>query len=347
MAEDARAPLGRPLRYAVVPLLGDRVAGVPRVTGPVLIAPDATGLSAAPVPDGVRLRWQPHPAATAVRVRRSHDGAPFTVVPGERDRLLDVPLPLGTYTYEVCCGYPGGGPDGGISWSPGARLTTRVEEWPTPVTDLAARRAGDRVRLTWTAPERGGSTVVPWPAGPVARGADVSARFGALATTAPGTDGGPLHRDLVAPPGRRLRMTAVSALGDRAVAGPSVIVEHPCSVDDLTVYRTGAGLAEARFRWPEPAVLALVTWDDGTRRDEVRVPRSRHRAAGGTVTFAVPPTACAVTVAPLPRPDAVAVPAAPAHAALPPAPPPARPSTAWWPPRWWRRRWLRRRGVHA
>ncbi|MFD9905248.1 hypothetical protein [Streptomyces sp. NPDC059063] len=347
-AEDAQAPLGRALRYAVLPLVGPRVAGVPRVTGPVLIAPDATDLTAVSVPDGVRLRWRPHPAATAVRVLRSAGGAPHTVVPCERDRLLDVPLPLGTYAYEVNCGYPGGGPDGGVVWSPGVRVTARSEEWPAPVTDLTARRDGDRVHLAWRAPERGGSSVVPWPAGPVAAGSDVSAQVGSLAAAHAANGAAPLRAELLAPPGQRLRMTAVSALGDRVVAGPSVVVEHPVGVTDLRVRRAGAGLADVSFGWPEPAVLTLVVWDDGVRRGEVHVPRSRHRAAGGTVTVAVPETACTVTVTPLARPDAVAVPAAPAHAVLPPAPPPARPTAGPWPSaaRWqgWQRwqRWRRR-----
>ncbi|MEV0438360.1 hypothetical protein AB0I46_05375 [Streptomyces spectabilis] len=341
-AADARAPLGRALRYAVVPLRGGRVAGVPLVTAPVLIAPDATGLTAVPVPDGVRLRWHPHPAATAVRVRRSTDGgAPHTVRTNEPDRLLDVPLPVGTHVYEVACGYPGGGPDGGTAWSPGARVTARVEEWPAPVAELTAHRAGDRVRLAWSPPERGESTLVAWTAGPVAPGADVSARFTALGR-------GPLparELEVTTEPGRRLRLTAVSALGERAVAGPSVVVEHPRPVGEVTVRRTGAGRAEVRFRWPEPAVLARVAWDDGVRGEERSVARSTHRAAGGRVTVDVPDTACAVTVTPLPRPDAVAVPAAPGRADLPAAPPPPPPAPPA-PVPWWRR-WLRRRTAGA
>ncbi|MFI8930178.1 hypothetical protein ACIG3E_21145 [Streptomyces sp. NPDC053474] len=335
-AEDARAPLGRALRYAVVPLRGGRVIGVPLVTAPVLIAPDASDLTAVLVPDGVRLHWRPHPAATAVRVRRSADGAPPTVVASGPDRLLDVSLPVGTYAYEVSCGYPGGGPGGGTAWSPGARVTVRVEEWPAPVTELTAHRAGDRVRLAWSAPERGEGTLVAWPAGPVAPGADVSARYVEL-----GAAPAPARKlEVTAPPGRRLRLTAVSTLGERAVAGPSVVVEHPCPIRDVTVRRIGAGRAEVRFTWPEPAVLARVAWDDGARREERSVARSTHLAAGGKVTLAVPETACTVTVAPLPRPDAVAVPAAPARVTLPAAPPPLPPGPPARRP-WWHR-FLRR-----
>ncbi|QEV20938.1 hypothetical protein [Streptomyces alboniger] len=71
---DTEAPVGRPLRYAVVPLRRDRLAGVPRVTGPVLLTPVVTELRANVVPGGVRLRWRPDPAAAEVRVTRSGFG---------------------------------------------------------------------------------------------------------------------------------------------------------------------------------------------------------------------------------------------------------------------------------
>ena len=109
--------------------------------------------------------------------------------------------------------------------------------------------------------------------------------------------------------------------------------------------RLDAGRAHVRFTWPEPAVLTLIAWDDGVRREELRVPRSAHQVAGGAVTVAVPDTACTVTLVPLPRPDAVALPAAPVHVALPAAtPPPPPPLPARW--SWWRR-WLRRPAARA
>lgn len=366
-AHDPDAPLGRALRYAVLPVRGDRVAGVPRVTAPVLIAPDVSGLTAVPVPGGLRLRWRPHPAATEVRVLRY--GKPDVgaahgplVVPCSADRALDAALDVGTYTYEVSCGYPG--PGGGVAWSSGVRVTARAERWPTPVEELTAERvddAGDRVLLAWHPPERGRSTLLPWPGGPVAPGTDVSERFARIAGgLASGGDAPDLrpeaprphgraapaqHLEVRVPPAGRLRMTAVSVLGERAVAGSSVVIESPQQVRDLMVRRLDSGRAEAWFTWPEPAVLVLVSWHDGTRGDARHVPRSAYQSALGRVELDVPDTACTLTVTPLARPDAVAVPAPPAHADLPALPPPPPPEPPPW--RHWWRRWLRPRAHRA
>ncbi|WJV45519.1 hypothetical protein [Streptomyces flavofungini] len=375
-AHDTAAPLGRALRYAVLPLRGDRVAGVPRVSAPVLVAPDVTQLMTKPVPGGVQVHWRPHPAAVDIEVLR-YDlpdvgaGSGPTVLSCGRRGLVDDALPPGIYTYRVSCGYPG--PGGTVARSPGVHVMARVEAWPTPVRELTAELAGDRVRLAWRAPRRGRSTLVPWPDGPIAPGTDISERFARM--SAPSTPGGatPAHatsahagsasdlpdpwaaeprtgggdgRDLlleVDPPvAGRLRMTAVSVLGDRAVAGPSVVIESPAPIKDLTVVRLGRGRANAVFTWPEPAVLVRVGWQDGTRGDSRRVPRSTHQKASGAVELAVPESACTVTVTPLTRPDAVAVPAPPAYADLPAAHlPPPPPEPAPW-RRWWRR-WLRTR----
>ncbi|MFD9886020.1 hypothetical protein ACFWZT_31700 [Streptomyces alboflavus] len=356
-AHDRAAPLGRVLRYAVLPLRGDRVAGVPRVTAPVLVAPDVEALLTKPVPGGVQVHWRPHPAAVDIEVLR-YDvpdvgaGRGPTVVPCGRRGLVDDALPPGIYTYRVSCGYPG--PGGTVVRSPGVHVMARVDEWPTPVAEVAAELAGDRVVLGWRAPTRGWSTLVPWPGGPVEPGTDVSERFARLTAGDPPGGGAPElseprlraedGRDLlleVNPPvAGRLRMTAVSVLGDRAVAGPSVVVESPAPVKDLTVVRLARGRANAWFSWPEPAVLVEVGWHDGTRGDSRRVPRSTYMQKLGAVELAVPDTACTVTVTPLTRPDAVAVPAPPAHAALPAAhlPPPPPEPPLW--RKWWRR-WLR------
>ena len=297
-AHDPAAPLGRVLRYAVLPLRGDRVAGVPRVTAPVLVAPDVEGLLTKPVPGGVQVHWRPHPAAVDIEVLRydvpdvGAERGPHVVPCGHRG-LVDDALPPGIYTYRVSCGYPG--PGGTVVRSPGVHVMARVDEWPTPVAEVAAELAGDRVVLGWRAPRRGWSTLVPWPGGPVEPGTDVSERFARLtAGDPPGGDALPEPRprpedarDLlleVNPPvAGRLRMTAVSVLGDRAVAGPSVVVESPAPVKDLTVVRLARGRANAWFSWPEPAVLVEVGWHDGTRGDSRRVPRSTHRQRLGAV----------------------------------------------------------------
>lgn len=339
-AVDPDAPVGQPLRYAVFPLLGERLAGVPRVTAPVLLTPDVTELSATAVPDGVRVTWRRDPAAAEVSVvRMSQDGdnnTPDHAVSCRRDRLVDTPLPAGLYVYEVRCGYPG--PDGGVVLSPGVRVTARAERWPAPVEELTVQRLdGDGlVRVAWRPPVCGDGHLVPWTERPVPPGADVSGIVPRL--PAPGC--APASVDMRPPPGRRVRLTAVSVLGERAVSGASVVIEHPGEVRDLAVRRIADDRAELRFTWPEPAVLTLVAWEDGERREELRVARSRH-VAGRAVTVPVSAGECRFTVGALPRPDAVTIEAPPARAILPPAPPPAPPAPAGWWRTWWHR-WRRR-----
>ncbi|CAM5478892.1 hypothetical protein SALBM135S_01238 [Streptomyces alboniger] len=350
---DAGAPVGRTLRYAVFPLRRSRVAGVPRVTAPVLITPVVTELRADVVPGGLRLRWRPDPAAAEVRVTRSGAGedadgwgeGSMVRVDCEHDRLLDAPLAPGTYTYEVRCGYRDAG--GGLVWSRGVVVTARAERWPSPVEELTVRRHpdGGRVTIAWHPPAVGESHLLPWTSGPVSPGTDVSALVGTVDRLPVSSVGAESLVELTPEPERRLRVTAVSVLGDRAVSGPSVVVEHPAAIDVLRVRRLGADRAELAFAWPEPAVLVRVAWTDGLRRGERHVARSMLRS--GRVEIPVPAEACEITVVPLPRPDAVAIGTAPARAALPaaPPPPPPPPSPPAPPPaplRWWSF-WRRRR----
>ncbi|MFD3518873.1 hypothetical protein [Streptomyces sp. NPDC058653] len=370
---DPDAPIGRRVRYAVLPLRGGRLAGMPRVTGAVLLVPDVEEVRAVPVPDGVRLEWRAHPAATGFRAVRSMarpagragpsgeptDGVPVDglVVPAGRKGFVDRPLRPGTYLYEISCGYPTDpdlpGPEGELAWSPGLRVAATAVDWPSPVDDITVRRHDDgTVTIDWRPPARGNGRLVEWPGLPIASGDDVSGT--PAARSAPGES--PVS---VVPEVRsRVRMTPVSVLGDRAVAGSSVLVERPGAVEDLTARRNTPDTAELRFRWPEPAVLVLVVWEQEGLRQEMRVARSRYLAER---RVEIPLTArpCRVEVSAVPRPDAVTIPAVPATTSLPnlPALPPLPPrnnrglallSFPWTPwssggaPRdrpWWRR-WL-------
>lgn len=349
-AVDTDVPVGHPLRYAVVPLRRDRVAGVPRVTAPVVLTPVVTELRRTVVPGGVRLSWRPDPAAAELRVTRSGTAADSTGwggsslvrVPCARDGVLDVPLAPGTYTYEVRCGYRD--PHGDLVWSRGVTVTAVAERWPEPVEELTVRGQpdGGRVTVAWRPPELGEGVLLPWTASPVAPGADVSAAAGRVDRIPATVAGGESRVELTPPPERRVRVTAVSVLGERAVSGPSLLIEHPAAVGELRVRRVADDRAELDFAWPEPAVLVHVAWTDGRRGGERRVPRSAHRS-GRAVDLAVSAAECVVTVTPLPRPDAVAIPTEPARAVLPPAPPPppppVPPAPTWW-GGWWRR-WRR------
>ncbi|MFC7728606.1 fibronectin type III domain-containing protein [Actinomadura keratinilytica] len=323
---DDDVPAGVRLRYAVVPMRGDRTAGVPRATGPLLLPPEVTDAKASSVPDGVRLEWQPHPRAGAVKVMRSADadGAQPVAVPCGTGGLVDRPLEPGSYRYVIACRYAG--LDGRDHWSPGCQVSVQVQRWPAPVEEAAVRPVDGvgRVDITWRPPARGKEYLVPWPFRMVRPGEDVSELFGRL----PGEERhayapqGPAPSvALTVPPRQTLRLALVSVLGDLAVSGPTVVIENPGGVADLAVRRLGPDRAEVSFTWPDPAVLVLLRWQRGGRTEEIRIPRSRF-LPDGRVVIPVSWQRGQVTVAPLPRPDAVVAACEPATAVLEPAPEP-------------------------
>mgnify|MGYP001265993435 CR=1 FL=1 len=314
-AEDAGPPRGAPLRYAVVPLHQGRIAEVPHVTAALLLAPDVTDVRVEPVPWGLRLRWRTDPSVCAVRaVRTAGGGVAGTEVPCGRSGLLDQGdgtdsgLAPGEHTYRISCGYRG--PRGTVVWSEGRSVTGTAVRWPSAVRRLTVRSAGPGhpLEISCGAAEHGQVRVVSG-LGPVPFGSDVSHRMGRF---------GAAPVDLAPPPGARARLTAVSVLGERAVAGSSVVVEHPGPVEGLTAVRLAADRAEVRFRWPEPAVLVRLTWEQrGRGRTWLSLPRSRFLAEG-SVTLPVDAGECLITVVPVPRPDAVLVAAPrPARVVLP------------------------------
>lgn len=330
---DTEPPTGRPLRYALVPLRDGRPAGPPTATAPLLVVPEVSDVTAGPVPGGVRLRWRAHPGATAVRaVRWTADeagGAPEPVACA-LDGLVDRPLPPGEVRYVLSCGYPA--EDGRLRWSPGLPVRARAVEWPAVVGELTLRGVDDNGRLVvdWSAPARGEARVVPWRGAPVAVGEDVSALLpylppGLPATatglTADGTGGDATAVTDLAP-GTALRLTAVSVLGERAVAGASVVVEAPGVVTGLTARRLDRDptTAAVTFDWPEPVVLVRLTWPGPDGRPRHRhLSRSRHR--GTPAYLPVPREGCHVTVTPVTRPDADLTVAGVGVATLPPLPP--------------------------
>ncbi|MFI0937520.1 hypothetical protein [Streptomyces sp. NPDC021020] len=369
-ARDTDVPTGVLLRYAVLALNGDRVVELPYVCSVLLCTPEVARLSWKAVPDGVALSWRAHPRAAAVQVVRGTEPP----VPGGQSGLLDRPLPPGDHWYRVSTGYRA--PDGALVWSRGRTVSARAEEWPTPVPDVRVRRVLDdgRVEIAWSPPARGADRLVAWRTWRAAPGEDVSALLDRLprAEADVAVEDGPdaARRVMLRPAeGEVNRMTVVSVLGGLAVAGPTVLIEVPRPVTGLTVRRTGPGAARVRFGWPEPAVLALVRWEQGGRVREQRVARSRMGADG--VEIALDGRAATVTVNALPRPDAAAVaggsaresvPAVPVAVAAPPVPPPpghppeavphavdAAPAE---PAAWWRRaprrlrEWVRARRGH-
>jgi len=326
-----RPEAGLPYRYAVAPLdASGAVCGIPLV-GPVLLStPEARGLRADLVPHGVRLSWLPHTHAAAVRVsRRTARGrfTPLTLDPttgqGPVARLLtDTPLPPGGYRYRLQSGYRM--PDGSLMWSRGVTMDAESVTWPSPVDALSWEKPrpadaadgfapeGDLVRITWDAPRHGRSLLVRWEGSAPQPGADVSGRLarldgvGILRQSAPQAATASPSAVVSAMPRTSTRYTLVSVLGDRAVAGASVLLQSVAEPHGCTVKRS-ADLAtvSVRFGWPEPAVLVRVRLEqDGVARERT-VARSDYLAHGLSLPVHRGPGK--VTVVPRGRPDAVQI----------------------------------------
>ncbi|WP_165985621.1 hypothetical protein [Streptomyces sp. YIM 98790] len=334
-AVDSTAPLGRRVCYAVLPLRDGCPAGPARGSGPVAVAPGAHLLRGRAVPGGVRLTWRPLPGTREVRAVRSGGpaDAPPVPVPCDLGELTDGPLPPGEYRYTVRCGYPDH--TGGTVWSAGRQITVRALDWPEPVSGLTVRPPDESGRVTvfWPPPRRGQARLVRWHGWAAEPGRDVSAAVGrlpgggTLAGLAPQPADGPEVPDggggvrLLLPSGAAARLTVITELSGRAVAGDSAVVEKPGHPEDLTVRRGGDGRhAEIGFRWPEPALMVVVRWqsEDGAAGERI-LPRSRYRA-GPRTRIPVGHGACRVTVAPVGRPDASVVVGGPATVELPRTP---------------------------
>jgi hypothetical protein len=113
---------------------------------------------------------------------------------------------------------------------------------------------------------------------------------------------------VTAVPGAPLRLTGVSLLGPRAVAGDSVLIFLPAARRDadepgLWVRRADDATGEAFFSWPEPAALVrMVVQQEGRKPLSMVLPRSSARER--TVRFPVGRATVRVSVEPLVRPDA-------------------------------------------
>ncbi|CAM5483111.1 hypothetical protein SALBM135S_06092 [Streptomyces alboniger] len=107
-------------------------------------------------------------------------------------------------------------------WSRGVVVTARAERWPSPVEELTVRRHpdGGRVTIAWHPPAVGESHLLPWPSGPVSPGTDVSALVGTVDRLPVSSVGAESLVELTPEPERRLRVTVVSVLGDRAGVRP-------------------------------------------------------------------------------------------------------------------------------
>ncbi|WP_329561471.1 hypothetical protein [Kitasatospora sp. NBC_01266] len=301
---DSSVEFGSTVRYAVLPLAGGAVAGRALVGGPCLVAPEVSGLDLTPGRRLVVVAWQAPRGAAAVRVwRRAEPGPGGSEQPVrvscERAGFVDEGLAPGGYVYTVRCGYSS--PDGQRVWSDGVSARVLVEEWPDALEALAISRAdtAGAVRVEWVAPERGEVRLVQWPdALPPASGEDLTHRADGLAPL-PGRSV-PSQRkavELDLPLGALTRLTAITTLGRRTVAGPTLLLDTLGAESELAVVRAADGTARVSFAWPDPAQQVIVSWTQGGRTEVRSVVRTSYLREG--LTLPVDDRPCRVTVSPV------------------------------------------------
>ncbi|MFD9620490.1 hypothetical protein ACFWB2_24810 [Streptomyces virginiae] len=333
------------------------VDGPPLIAAPLSVAPAVTAVTAVDGNGWIGASWTAPPDAVHCEVTLTGPRGPVPVPPvaraGSRETLrVEGPTP-GRYAWVVRARYaPKGGAERGALSAP-VTVPVTVHAWPEPVLTLTAlpreaggvefrRTGGDgaEVRLVrWpgtTPAERAELTAAELPppldwAGPGWTDAATDDPATSVAGTSvpgagvpgaglPGTGGPTGHGPACVghpPPGSQTVVSAVSVLGARAVAGPSVLVEAPLPVTGLVLRRAAPDVVEVGFDWPGAAgtVTAAVTQDG--RRTELAVARSVFLREG--LRLPVTPAALSVEVHAAPRSarSVLASPGADARAELP------------------------------
>jgi hypothetical protein len=301
---DPDPPPGARVCYAALPVRAGRVAGPPLTGGPWLIAPETAALSLTVDRTTVTATWRLPRDAVTVRVTRLAEPpatqaapeAPAAArtpvdVPCDADGFADAGLGPGCYTYHLSCVYRA--PDDALVTSPGLRQTVTVEEWPVPVTALTGRADGEKAEIGWDTPARGTVRLLlrPLSQPPLTSGDDACALLPEL-SAALSADGRTAR--LTVPPGPPVRVTAVTVLGRRAVAGPSLVVHTPPPVGALSAQRPAPGRLQVSFDWPDGVGTVVVRLDQEHRIVERRLTRSSYLRDGLHLTAA--DTSCTVSV---------------------------------------------------
>lgn len=262
---DRAAGIGVRVRHVALPLGDDgAVDGPPLIGAPLDIAPAVMGLSVGDGDGWIEASWTAPAGADRAEVTLTGPRGPVPHHPAGPAHLRAVGLEPGAYTLTVRAGYPpAGGAGRGILSAPVTASVT-VHPWPAPVRALtAAARASGGLELRPVGGEGGDVRLVEWPGWPPEPGTELRTAElpPPLDWIGPAEAGGP--RVGQPPGGTRATVAAVSVLGERALAGPWVLVEAPLAVTGLALRRTAAEQVQVTFDWPGHTgiVRAAVTQD--------------------------------------------------------------------------------------
>jgi hypothetical protein len=282
---DPRAPVARPVRYAVF-ALGEGRPGSRPATVTVTPLPPVAGLRAEVGASTVSLSWSAHPDAE-VRVTRAVPGAAPAPLPVTGGSCQVAGLAEGKpQTFQVTAVYRG--PDGTELRSVPQVVSATPRAQARPVTTLRARPVaadgGIRVRVSWTPVDAADVKIVRAerePTIPFGRTVsfDEMTAVGRELTGTPITAPGKAGFETPLPPGVH-RLVPFSVGGTGIVMGRAATVAVTDPVRHLSV-TAFADYATLSWEWPENSQIAEVHWRLDGEEDVRQVDAGQYLSGGG------------------------------------------------------------------
>ncbi|MFE6381691.1 hypothetical protein [Streptomyces roseolus] len=273
-AVDADPPVGLRVRYAAFPVEDGRPTGVPFVSHPLLVAPDAEDAALEDGPARITVRWRrPRTASATVLTLTGPDAAALRHTADRAEEHVFTGLEPGAYQVVLTARHPS--PDGGTVDAPGVLRTATVHPWPRALTALTADAGPEEgVRFTGQGAEGAEVRLVVWPEG-TAPAPGTELRAGALPAPLPWArygDPAPTVPDAAFAG----LVSAVTVLGERALAGPGVRLDVPGPVGTPRTVREPGGQVRLLFDWPSGAGAVTAAWPGG----DLRISRSAYVREG-------------------------------------------------------------------
>lgn len=282
---DPRAPVARPLQYAVFALGGERPSSRP-ATVSITALPPVANLTAEVGTATVALRWTAHPDADVRVTRAAPGGGPAPVrVSGSGCQVSGL-VEGQPQLFAVTAVYRG--PDGGELRSAPEQITATPRAQARPVSTLRARPVGAdggiRVRITWVPVDNSDVKIVR-------AERELTLPFGKIVSLDEMKAVGSEVTGTIAPTGRETGFEAelppgVHRLVPFSVGGAGIVVGKPATVAvtdpvrHLTV-TPFADYATVSWQWPANAQIAEVSWRVDGEEDVRQVDQGQYRSAGG------------------------------------------------------------------
>jgi hypothetical protein len=282
---DTRAPVARPVQYAVFALAHDRPASRPAAVS-ITLLPPVSQLKAEVGSATVALHWLAHPDAR-IRVTRTAPGAAPVPVPVTGHGCQVGGLTEGQpQHFEVTAVYTG--PDGSEPRSVTEHITATPRAEARPVSTLRGRPVSTdgtiRVRITWLPVDNSDVKIMRTDREPqMPFGATVSAEdMASIGTEVTGpliVSGRETGFETTMAPGVH-RLVPFSVGGTGIVVGKPTMVAVTDPVRQLSV-TPFADYATVSWEWPSSAQVAEVSWRLDGEEDVMHVDRGQLRSAGG------------------------------------------------------------------